>query len=106
MLNKENNKNNLEIFETSKTRIKNNTVKWYHFKTLVSKQCSNISDIKDKSVYIKTLSAASVKRTLCRIYERVFKSRHSGYEKFLTDEEKRLYLLADNNRMPPLVERF
>lgn len=72
-----------------KTKPNSNRHKLSKIRCYVAKKCANIRDIKNKSVYIETLSASSVKRTLRRFYKNIFKSRYQGYEKFLTDEEKR-----------------
>lgn len=55
-----------------------------------SRKCSRIFDVKDKSVYIETLTVASTKRTIKRFYTKLFKNRSSGYEQLMTDEERRL----------------
>lgn len=70
------------------------SVKWSKFKHFVGKKRANI-DVKDKRIYLETLSVASVKRSVYRVYRRIFKSKHSGYDRFLTDEEKRLMFSKD-----------
>lgn len=70
------------------------SVKWCRFKHFVAKKRANI-DTKDKRVYLETLSVASVKRSFYRAYKRIFKSKHSGYERFLSDEEKRFMFNID-----------
>jgi hypothetical protein len=96
---------NCQFFDKPKQQKKFNSVKWCQFKTVIHGHCSNMANVKDRSVYLTTLSAASVKRSLCRMYERVFKSRRSGYEQFLSDEEKKLILMADNCS-PHIVEQY
>lgn len=73
--------------------------KWSRFRRYVAKKYDNIRDIKEKSIYIETLSTSSVKRTLRRIYKNIFKSRYQGYEKFLTDEEKRFLFAFDGRSL-------
>lgn len=97
MLNAQSQNNIFELSEGFYVQNKHNSTrhKWSKFRCYVAKKCANIRVIKDKSVYIETLSASSVKRTLRRFYRNIFKSRHQGYEKFLTDEEKRFLLTFD-----------
>lgn len=77
--------------------IKNKkNVKWSKFKNYVAKKRDNI-DVKDKRIYLDTLSVASVKRSLFRVYKCIFKSKYSGYDRFLSDEEKRLMLAIDHS---------
>lgn len=71
------------------------SVKWDRFKSFVAKKRVTITEIKEKRVYVDTLSVASVKRSVCRVYKRIFKSKRSGYERFLTDDEKRLMFHID-----------
>lgn len=54
-----------------------------------------IKSYREKSVYIETLSMKSIKRSYCRLYKRVFKSNHCGYERLLTEEEKRFSCSID-----------
>lgn len=101
MLNVQSQNNSLKfseenLFENRHTSTSHN---WSKFRCYVSKKCANIRDIKNKSIYIETLSASSVKRTLRRIYKNVFKSRYQGYEKFLTDEEKRFLFAFDGRTL-------
>lgn len=78
-------------FERNEGGIKNKLgfTKWLKFKKYVVKKRANI-DLVDPRVYMETLSVESVKRSLCRVCRRIFKSKHSGYNRFLSDEEKRL----------------
>lgn len=69
--------------------------KWMKFKSYVNKKCAAISDIRDKRVHFETLTVKSVKRNINKICKGLFKSQSSGYEKFLSDEEKRLNLTTD-----------
>lgn len=92
-LERDNSINNLDIFfeevvyyETKKT----SSTKWAKFKRYVAKKCIVMSELKDRKVYVETLSVVSVKRTLNRLCNKVFQSRYSGYQNFLSDEEKRL----------------
>lgn len=72
------------------------SAKWSKFKHYVAKKRAN-TDLKDKRVYLDTLSVASVKRSFYRVYRRIFKSKYSGYDRFLTDEEKRLMFAIDHS---------
>lgn len=101
MLNVQAQNNSLELSEEKLFEDKHTTThfKWSRFRHYVNKKCANIRDIKDKGVYIETLSASSVKRTLRRIYKNIFKSRYQGYEKFLTDEEKRFLIAFDGRTL-------
>lgn len=94
--------NNFELFDNNKLNHHSKKIifaKWMKFKQCVSKKCTK-TDNKDNSVYFETLSVASVKRTLRRIYRQMFKSQYNGYEKFLSDEERRLnYYVLDNYNM-------
>lgn len=85
-----------KLFENNHSSTLHN---WSRFRCYVTKKCANIQDIKDKSIYLETLSASSVKRTLRRIYRNIFKSRYQGYEKFLTDEEKRFIFAFDGRSL-------
>lgn len=79
--------------QTTKKRTK-----WSRFKCYVNKRkCVAVAELRDNRVYIETLSIASVKRSFNRICNRVFKSRSSGYEKFLSDEEIRLQFHTDRS---------
>lgn len=84
-----------EIFNQSKIK----TAKWSKLKRYMVKKSVHFITIKDKRVYFETLSVSSVKRSLNRFCKSVFKSRHSGYEHFLTDEEKRFILNTDKYTM-------
>lgn len=101
MVNVNSQNNSFEVSEENLFENKHNSThhKWSKFRCFVTKKCANIRDIKDKSIYIETLSTSSVKRTLRRIYKNFFKSRYQGYEKFLTDEEKRFLLAFDGRSL-------
>lgn len=101
MLNVQPQNNALELSEEKlfENRCTTTHYKWSRLRRYVAKKCANIRDIKDKSIYIETLSASSVKRTLRRIYNNIFESRYQGYEKFLTDEEKRFLFAFDGRSL-------
>lgn len=92
-------KTNLDLFSSDSDNKKNNKcMKWLKSKYYYNKKrCTAIGDIRHKKVYLETLSVSSVKRSLNRICKKIFKPRSSGYEKFLSDEEKRLYLATDQS---------
>lgn len=95
----ENNSLNLSEDNIFENRHKSTVHKWPRFRRYITNKCANIRDIKDKSIYIETLSASSVKRTLRRIYKSIFRSRYQGYEKFLSDEEKRFLYAFDGRSL-------
>lgn len=66
--------------------------KWSNFKHYVAKKRVNVID---KGVYLETLSVESVKRSVSRAYKNIFKTKRRGYEKFLSDEEKRFLFGPD-----------
>lgn len=101
MLNVQSQNNFFELSEEKlfENKHSSNIHNWSKFRRYVNKKCANIRNIKDKSIYIETLSASSVKRTLRRIYKNIFKSRNQGYEKFLTDEEKRFLFAFDGRSL-------
>jgi hypothetical protein len=96
--------NNLEIYFDESLHFKlkkNKSVKWLEFKKYLIKKYITLSEVKNKRIYIQTLSVASVKSNINKLCKRIFKSRHSGYEKFLSDDEKRLLynVLLDRHRV-------
>lgn len=91
-------KNNFEIFSNVTDKKSKKCTKWIKFKYYVNKKkCFSIADIKDKRVYFDTLSLSSVKRSLNRICKHIFKSGTGGYEKIISDDEKRFYLNTDRS---------
>lgn len=60
---------------------------------------------KKKSLHIESLDFSTIKRNIRRFCERKFKlkSKYSGYEQFLTDEEKRCLVVVCESRV---VEGF
>lgn len=93
------NKNNLDLFSHDSEK-KSKCMKWLKFKYYSNKKkCIAIGDIRDKRVYFETLSVSSVKRSLNRICRKLFKpsAKSSGYEKILSDEEKRFYFATDRS---------
>ena len=92
-------KTNLDLFSSdSDNKSSRKCLKWLKSKyNCNKKKCTAIGDIRHKRVYIETLSVSSVKRSLNRICRKFFKSRSNGYEKILSDEEKRLNLATDRS---------
>lgn len=91
--------NKSEILEEDikvKNELKYSITKWTKFKIYINKKSGNKPDNRNKHIYIKTLSVASVNRTLKRIYNKIFRSRYHGYEKFLSEEEKRFIYTMDS----------
>lgn len=90
-------KMNLDLFSSDSDNKKSKKcIKWLKHKYYSNKKkCVAISDMREKMVYFETLSVSSIKRSLNRICRKIFSSRSSGYEKFLSDEEKRFYFDID-----------
>lgn len=77
--------------------------KFLKLKKIFNTNCDLVSSVKEKRVYFKTISADSIRRSVKRICNSFrIKSKNSGYEKFLTDEEKRLHCVCDNG----IIEGF
>lgn len=94
------NKTNLDIFsDNSDNKNSKKCIKWLKSKYYSNKKkCVAVGSIRNKSsVYFETLSVSSVKRSLNRICRKLFKSPTSGYEKFLSDEEKRFFFTTDRS---------
>lgn len=90
-------KNNGELFLDDFNHKKSKKcTKWLKNKYF-NKKYPTLGDIRDKKVYFETLSVSSVKRSIYRIYRNLFKRRSSGYEKFLSDEEKRFCFPTDRS---------
>lgn len=70
----------------------------FKIKKFLYKKCSKALSIKNKRVYIDTLTVASVKRTIQRFYRKLFSNRLNGYESLLSDEERRLTDVVDYRR--------
>lgn len=91
ILDQENSVNDLDILfeESSCYEPKDLNSKWSKFKQYITRKCVIISEFRERKVYVETLNVVTVKHTLNKLCNRVFKSRNSGYKKFLSDEEKR-----------------
>lgn len=87
------------LYEDLPKETKTSSVKWCKYKKYISRKC-NFENIKNRNIiYFQTLSASSAKRTLARIFNNLFKSQHAGYEKFLSDEEKRFINVKTNREL-------
>lgn len=86
---------NFEPWSNLSDDKRNQFQKWLKLKRYLQKNIVKVTNLKEKRIYVDTLSVSSVKRSCNRLCERIFKSRSSGYEKFLSDEEKRLNLATD-----------
>lgn len=71
------------------------TTNWQNINEFLSKKVSFVRQIRNRSVYLRTLSVASIRRSVKRICSSLLTSNHEGYEEFLTEEEMRCILKKD-----------
>lgn len=75
---------------SSANTLKNTTVKCSKIRKYISNKCNEVVSLKDKNVYLDVLNFASAKRSITKFCNKLFKNRTKGYDKLLTDEERRL----------------
>lgn len=105
-LEQENSLNNMDLLHEESLYFEPKIInysKWSKFKRFISKKCVIITEIKDRKSYVESINVVTVKHTINRFCNRVFKSKNSGYQKFLSDEEKRFILPVNHCSM---VEDF
>lgn len=85
--------------ESPVAKVKASGVKWSKYKKYLSKKCNSDKTKRKHVAYIETISVSSAKRAIVKIFRNIFVSRYTGYEKFLTEEEKRFIIIKNNRDM-------
>lgn len=91
-------KKSLKVFEVLQEDLSCEVIEskmWKKVCSDVTKKITKMKRIQNKLVYIETLSVASIKRTVLRLYENICHSRTGGYDVMLSEEEQRCLVQLD-----------